>query len=556
MKLTKLFLGMCVFASLAACSSDDEMDIQNSIANKDQAYVTISLYNAGETTRGSDGGFTNGNATEGTVSDVEFYFYNANGTYNQYVAKENITWAAQTDGGNVEQIATNATIVLENLKEKGKPAYVVAILNGEQKAYQNLSLSELKTQLVEDYKTTNFIMTNSTYNNGDATSEYFATKIVDANFLAEKPTQEQLTSANAVQIYVERVAVKAELKINNAKYANNQYTIGSFEVDGVETEIKLDILGWGLNAINKTSYVEKNVDETFTALGTFDWDDAANYRSYWAHSTNYGNQDAVYPLSYGKEENGVQTLETITPANAALKYVSWTNLTKGMGSPDYCLENTNTKALLETGNFKAKATHALLKAQISDKQDLVRYDGRLFTKSNFINRVANQLAVYKVRTNGADTTYTLVEPTDLEVVDIHDGNVTLGLTATAEALTWSSTKETTTPITASAIEDTLKELVDAEYYKDGMMYYCIPIEHLRGGKVTYNEDLTIEVEEGDYGVVRNHYYQITISDITDLGTSVYNADEAIVPNMETPTYYVGAQINILAWKIVTQSVVL
>ena len=86
------------------------------------------------------------------------------------------------------------------------------------------------------------------------------------------------------------------------------------------------------------------------------------------------------------------------------------------------------------------------------------------------------------------------------------------------------------------------------------MYYCVPIEHLRGGKVTYNDDLSVSVNEADYGVVRNHHYVLSINSIANLGTAVYNPDEEIIPVMESPTYYVGAKVNILSWKVVNQSV--
>ena len=96
--------------------------------------------------------------------------------------------------------------------------------------------------------------------------------------------------------------------------------------------------------------------------------------------------------------------------------------------------------------------------------------------------------------------------------------------------------------------------IKADYYKNGMMYYCVPIEHLRGGKVTYNDDLSVKVDEADYGVVRNHHYVLSINKIQNLGTAVYNPDEQIVPVVESPTYYVGAKVNILSWKVVNQSV--
>ena len=66
---------------------------------------------------------------------------------------------------------------------------------------------------------------------------------------------------------------------------------------------------------------------------------------------------------------------------------------------------------------------------------------------------------------------------------------------------------------------------------------------------------SISVNEADYGVVRNHYYQALINKVENLGSAVYDPDEIIIPNNEDKeTYYIGAQIYILSWKIVKQDV--
>ncbi len=96
--------------------------------------------------------------------------------------------------------------------------------------------------------------------------------------------------------------------------------------------------------------------------------------------------------------------------------------------------------------------------------------------------------------------------------------------------------------------------MDAEYYESGMMYYNIPIEHLRGGTMSIATDGAVSVEEADYGVVRNHCYDLKINKIENLGVSVWDPAEPIVPNLETPSFYVGASINILSWKVVNQNV--
>lgn len=561
MKGKYLFFAGLACTVFAACSSDENVTDGALDANTDQAYVAISLNNAtgGMDGRGTDGGLQYGVADENAVSTAEFYFYNADGAFNQYVSKP-LTWTANTGNpvGNVEKFS-NATVVLQNLAKVGKPKYVVCVLNGAAGAYKDKTLAELKAALSTSYLNgNNFIMTNSTYNNSDATSQYFATVMNNNNFLKEKPTEQELTNDNAVQIYVERLASKVTVNttLTLSGTSNNELTIGTYDVDGEEKELTIKVLGWGLNALNKNEYVEKHVPTWTTNLG-FTWDAKDLYRSYWACSPNYGG--GTYPTSFANvvDASNSTDKQTVTNADAySLQYVSWNNLGNSLGSAAYCMENTNTADELKSGNFKAKVTHVLLKAQTVvdgvDGVDLIRYDGRLYTKQNFLNRILSQLNMPLYTKSGE--TYTQIATSDLAVVNTYDGTVDIALTTEAAAKTWYE-GEQYTPCSVATINAKFDALeIKADYYKSGMMYYCVPIEHLRNGKVTYNDDLSVSVNEADYGVVRNHHYVLSINKIQNLGTAVYNPDEQIVPVVESPTYYVGAKVNILSWKVVNQSV--
>jgi hypothetical protein len=87
------------------------------------------------------------------------------------------------------------------------------------------------------------------------------------------------------------------------------------------------------------------------------------------------------------------------------------------------------------------------------------------------------------------------------------------------------------------------------------MYYSIPIEHF-SDPIWDKDHSTVAFKEGDFGVVRNHWYQVTVTDILKVGNGVFDVDEPIVPSYDPSTYYLAAELNILAWKIVTQSVTL
>ena len=84
-------------------------------------------------------------------------------------------------------------------------------------------------------------------------------------------------------------------------------------------------------------------------------------------------------------------------------------------------------------------------------------------------------------------------------------------------------------------------------YTNGMTYYIVDIKHLGASKSL-----------AEYGVVRNHVYQIAINSIKGYGSPIYNGlsfivDPPLYPE-EDEASYVAAKINVLSWKVVTQGV--
>ena len=630
MKIKRLLIGMLACSAMVACTNDDVLEnIDSPVVKGDKAYVVVNIKSAnGISSRGTAGGFedgtdgTNGTVAENKVSTATFFFYDKEGKYVTKSAPGTEFEAEATTGNNVEKIA-ESVVVLEGLNGKNYPNYVVAVLNCPTTIVnklhsEQLPLSSVKSVLVGEaayMNGTDFIMSNSTYNNGDATSQYFATKLVEDNFLEEQPNKENMTSTNVVNIYVERLAAKANLTL--ADDAKGKIALTKYDVDGQDATLYVEVLNWKLNGTNKDSYLMKNVDETFAAyeagaensgIYAFDWagTEAKGYfRTYWGQSYNWGT--GTYPAGINASS-----------ANNTLNYFSWNQMANNaVGTAQYCAENTNTAAMLNSGNFHSTVTEALLQAkvytQIGDGEevatDLIRYNNTLFTKEGFIARVVKNAGLegklYKY-SEYADEQGALswkvkqIEAKDFEYVNLGNGIVTVrfkdvergedgkitGVTATTGErdnveYKWYASPEikdendqileaTVTIDMLNAYEDQIEALtIKAECYKDGMMYYNIPIEHLRGGKFEYvsggapttgdgAEDTEVEdikVNEADYGVVRNHYYNITVNSIANLGNAVLDPDEIIIPiDKNNTTYYVGATINILSWKVVNQSV--
>ena len=110
--------------------------------------------------------------------------------------------------------------------------------------------------------------------------------------------------------------------------------------------------------------------------------------------------------------------------------------------------------------------------------------------------------------------------------------------------------EYTEATAAEIAEGFLNGVVEpANMYREGRMYYAIPIEHY-GAAVDNPTDKN--PLEGNYGVVRNNFYQVSIGTFKSLGHGIDDVSEPIVPGDRKKPYYLAAKINILSWQVATQ----
>ena len=642
---------MLACSAMVACTNDDVIDNGNVNPenSKSNAYMAIRLVNAdGSASRAADGnkdGYQNGTPDENEVSTATFYFYNANGEPINTTGTEGInyvslstSWHVQ-DEGNVEKISDAVITLKDKTYEQALQfKYVIAVLNEATPGQSNWvnkrdmetvfavtsgtnTTHNLFSQKSETEKTHilnqngNFTMSNSTYMNAE-NKVVAATAIKEDNILMQEPDEAELNYDNAVTIYVERLAAKVEVTTGTTLDKNDCITLTS-EIDtynektkevvtSQEYSIKIKVNGWGLNGTTKDSYIIKKINAesgndavTFTETNLFTaWNNVALFRSFWAKSTNYGSE-IVYPENFAdvaeKAGNKTEAAGTDAADAAPLNYISWSELGNNFGAFDYCAENTNTKAILEKGQFFSAVTSVLVKAQVEeislngtvlkDAEDknvktLVRYSSGLYTMDAYKARVYNEVNIkaYKKAADGSSKTYEDVDWRQyLTVVDKHDGNITLDLTIPASVTEeWYSDKECTKTLEKSTISKKLLALTSenvgplAECYNDGMMYYNIPIKHLKPGKytepthaeikdaegnVTGYESIPLSVEEAQYGVVRNHWYDVKIIKIENMGEAVYNKyEDIIIDTNESEKWYIGTAINILSWKIVGQEV--
>ena len=98
----------------------------------------------------------------------------------------------------------------------------------------------------------------------------------------------------------------------------------------------------------------------------------------------------------------------------------------------------------------------------------------------------------------------------------------------------------TTVLSKETVNEMLNSVRPAKIWMQGGYYY-MDIKHLAAtaGKV------------GEFGLVRNHLYDIIIDGITGLGTPVYDPEKIITPEKtDSDESFIAARINVLAWRVV------
>ncbi len=619
MKANKSFLRIYVCAALftcaaifSACSDDDLESVSTSSTfHGDEAYFNVNIvYTDGTSTssRATDGGYSYGTTAEQAINTLDFYFYDASGAYilhKQVTADDD--FGSSINSGNLEY-KSNTTVVLSDLHGKSYPDYMAVVINRpSESSLRSLSMDGALAATFNDYKdgSGNFTISSTSYYGAGEDCDYFATKVDEKNFVE---AESDLTDADAITLYVERLAAKVTVNFsdnlqNTLTSNSNMINIGSYPIyDGSATtttnkDLYAKFSKWGLNATAKKSYAYKNIlGNWYTSTsGLYNendntewWNGDAEYRCYWAMGAAYDadykpTMDASdkFPYNYAEVDSCGITQDVM-----ALEYITYNDLGNGndFGDYTYCMENTNaTTPLMD--RFGSIVTSVLLKAELVDEngtaQDLIRYSGVLYSQTDFLTQIMSihspQLYTHSTKTTSgtAEDVYTQITSSDVQIKDAHDGKVILKLNTNGEAKEWyqydsssdTYTKLTDNTTTGETVVDQANALLAEEfkentatYFKGGQMYYWVPIEHLRNSNTTKNTagdytDSSYKFPEGDYGVVRNHYYKLTINSVSNLGRAVYDPAEMIIPSVTyDQTYQIGAQMNVLSWKVIEQDV--
>lgn len=566
MKISKLFPFACVALMMSACASDKEEIGSGTKPGSDPQYLAVNIVNVGATptTRTTD--YENGTAGESAIKKVRFYFFNGDGS--PYLIKTGIdgggdkNWleASPADdtptSGTPSQIEKiTQTVLVINGIQSAAPAAIVAIVNPETvdaatlKNGGTMRLSELRYSAVgrnfykkdaDNGKVSDFVMSNSVYVN--------AGEDVCASLVAgHVTTSAETAKAKPVDLYVERVVAKVTADVNNSAFELGNGTNWEADKYGTKTavgksgdyDVYAVIEGWGLANENGKAEVEKQVNKTWTdgTLGFTPWTTADYHRCFWETSVAFdagtgGNQpvNPTFNQLKAKMQDVLYTLPNTPESKDKIANLKDNDLTKF--------------AVAATLRYKDAAGNW-------HNAEICRYNGvSILGIDNLKRQVALTFSQYYTSTNG--TTYTQLSKDDIDFKD-PDGTMqqyrvtpTLANDPAGTKKYYTKTNTGTTPTFREVNKADVLAAIEAdkaEIRRDGRAYYYVPIKHIGG---------TGELAE--YGIVRNHFYKITLTGIKGFGTPVYDPDKVVDPIV--PTYentYLAARVQVLQWRVVNQN---
>lgn len=584
-------LATALMLTVASCSSEDVAggDSQNDKGTTSFLAVNIENVGSAPASRSYDQGggtYEDGTGTESTINKVRFYFFNGDGTpyllvNNDPTNNQSVNYLDQTvetagdDHDHTAEIKTKAVLVLKG-ETKAIPASVIAVINpgvldNTTLKSGTMTLSELRTSATgtKFYDETNgFVMSNSVYES--AGQDVCSTPVANNVFASSEAALKK-----PVDIYVERVNAKVNAKIDAdyvrtnetekawSKNAEGKYQINVGNID-VTTyaentnatpttktyPVYAVVQGWQVADANGKAEVCKQINTAWYAgeLGISPWTTSDYHRCFWSKSVpfNFGAQGGVNHPVNPKFENIKLSLSgdfSTTPV-----YTLPNTPTEVIANPTTSL-NTLTKLIVAAKLVYLDKDGKYKPAQVCQYRGLT-YLGEEAVKKQIVGGFAKYFKktttesgdVYK-SIEASDIAFKTVVPGSPESFEVKNYEVVATLASTVGDL-YVKNGETWTKASKDDVNAALAKETAQVRSTDGATYYYTPIKHLgEAGKL------------GEYGIVRNHSYQVTIQNIKGFGTPVYDPKKEIDPMIPSDeNTYLAASVKVLSWRVVSSKV--
>lgn len=582
------FSAMLAAAFLASCSSESELKpAAGEVADGETGYVgfTIGLPTAKGTRANDD--FDDGTPSpdEYKVNNATLFLFGGNSEADaKFIAAYpmNIT-NFETKGSDDDQCTTEGIVTAELLKPSaGDNLFAYVMLNHNdmvqvtQSSASTTPASTTKINGVElavgtsfaDFSklemnvlgtSDNLVMTNAPVCNetGGAAAPSAAAQITTLAKLERSrifATEAKAQAEPAGEAYVERAAAKITV---TATMADEDAIKADANVKYTKASIK-----WAVNNENNAYYNARQMKADWLGYAADGAEGTVNpttkfrflsgsaihqgvVRTYWAEDMNYNN--------------GETTGFKVNPTAAEI-----TTLAKD-GKSVYVTENT-----FNVDNQKEKNTTGLsISATFNDGKDF--YIASTYGDNKILQRVdvastdketvADYIKKYLRNNNSAFKAWLESPATDFAVTMNDDAVAGTAIVATVSG----------TGLPTGITPDYINRLIKFKFYKDGVAYYNLLIKHFGDVETPWSREKHTEntIEGiynaaapatpesnflGRYGIVRNNWYRIEISGISQIG------DPIVVTPGETPDdktrNYLSVKIHILPWALRTQSEIL
>ena len=584
-KITMLssVLASALMLTVASCSSEDVAGGDSQNGKGTTSFLAVNIENVGSAPASrsyqqGDGTYEDGTEAESKINNVRFYFFNGDGTpyllVNKNSEKQPVNFLDQTvetDGNDHDHTAetkTKAVLVL-NGETKAVPASVIAVINPEVLDNTTLqsgtmTLSELRTSATGSKfydKTNGFVMSNSVYES--AGQDVCSTPVANSVFATSEDAMK-----NPVDIYVERVNAKVNAKIDAdyqrtgetekawTKNADGKYQI---EVGSIDVTTYADntnaaptkntypvyavVQGWQLADADGKAEVCKQIKTSWYAgeLGISPWTTSDYHRCFWSKSV---------PFTSGAQGGANH------PVNPKFTDITQSLSGEFSAEPVYTLPNTPDQVVTNPTTSLNTLTKLIVAAKLvyKDKNgnynpaQVCQYRGLTYLGEDAVKKqIVGGFAKYFKKTA---TGYQSIEASDITFKtvpgssEVKDYEVVATLASNVGELYVKDGETTYKTVSKDDVNAALAKEKAQVRSTEGATYYYTPIKHLgTAGSL------------GEYGIVRNHSYQVTIQNIKGFGTPVYDPDKEIDPMIPSDdNTYLAASIKVLSWRVVSSKV--
>lgn len=565
----KNLFGMAVMATaLVGCSSNDNLapDGKDNVGKTGEAYASFTINlptTTGNGTRGDEPVVKDGTPSfaEGTAAEYEvkngtiLIFDNAGnfvtsaqlGTMNPWtpVKKDGVTTAAITTvqlsgvsvGGDYQ------ALVLLNNDVDATTSKVTLPTTGE--TYAEWSKKTSKVNAEKYASTDGIFMANAPMYTGTTTEP--TTLVPIANVCASR---EEAQAKAATTVYVERGLAKVTMQDFTAVYT---------VADGTYKDDKVEIKNWQLDVTNKSTYPVHQTGDLSTGFTTiwstprfFDGGNKSFKRVYWGVDPNYSGA----------------TLQNLEACKKAFTMIGKNDIKGKTGNdhPQYCLENTFDLANMMQGQttrvvFKAVYTPNALVGTTEKTFYKIGNNTAIWTKA----KLEEQIHTVAVTAMGiTDATEQGKYVVKLDATDNNISGEAGQHLIKAENITY--TGEGTSQVNPNVVNTINEKLGLKEEggkitsgiatYLDGVTYYIARIKHFNEltpwtageGYGTKNDKYL-----GRYGVLRNNWYDLSVTSISGLGYPDVPEVKPTVSDDENEQY-INVEVKILDWAKRTQQI--